>query len=247
MKKRKTRKSKKTPKHVIEIPPKPKYLIHATEYSEKLETILQEGIRPSSNTGIGRFEYNMVNELTRPADKSKSNIIQFNQVFTELLYDPYIKYNNVHQLPEYIIILDMQLIEDLCKDKGCHLGLGYLAGKKMEGKYLEYDVNESLDYNLKSWTKHIISKNLVDALIQNELVFSQPIDPKYIKAVLLLPPMHKNYYIDDNHKVWWIAPDNKKRNITKMYSDMMYDFTVLEKKYPKIKFAITWNQLDEIL
>ncbi len=228
-------------------PSKPKYLIHSTEYPENLERILTEGIRPSANTGVGRFEYHMVKIKTVPENKSQSNTIMFNQVFTELLYDENAKFNVGHPLPEYIIILDMKLIDNLCKDKGCHLGLQWVGGKKIKNNYIEYNTNKSVSSNLKSWTKYIKSY-APNALVQNELVFGQAIDPKYIKAVLLLPPVYKNYYIDNNDKIKWIPPGKlRAKDITDEYLTYVYNTKIFKKLFPHIKFASTWEDLEEML
>ena len=232
-------------------PSKPKYLVHATQYPENLEAILKDGIRSSSNTGYGRFKYNNVKILTRPKSKKKSNTIHFKSVFTELLFDPDFTFNMGNPLPDYYIFLDMNLIKDLCKDDGCHLAFKWLGGKKIKDAYITYDSRHSLDSNLKSWTKYIKS-HAPDALSQNELVFTKNIHPKYIKAVLLLPAIYDNYYFnyDENDELqvlWRNSITNELEDVYTMYLDQYQQMKLIKQKFPHIKFAFTWEELDEAL
>lgn len=228
----------------------PKFLIHATD-ADLVESILKEGIKPSSMTGKSQYKYNWVPQLTLPTNKSASNDIVFDKVFTQLVFDDNITYNvSIISDQHTILILDPKLIEDYCKDDSCIVSAQWVGGKKYKKLSKEYDPNKSLNQNLKEWSKFLGRSE--EGLEQNEIVFNKAIDPKYIKCILLLPPQYKSFYAEiNNDENFTVFKCNLKRKECSDYSEYYYDdihlLLQLEKKYPHIKIAFTWEEADELL
>jgi hypothetical protein len=226
----------------------PKYLIHATD-ANLVESIINTGIRTSSNTGKGQYKYNWVPDFTLPKNKSKSNFIKFDKVFTQLVFDDNLTFNvPVISDQHTILILDPKLIEDYCKDNSCIVSAQWIGGKKDKKLSKEYDPNKSLNQNLKKWSKFL--GRYEKGLSQNEIVFNKPIDHKYIKCILLLPPQYKYFYAEiNNDENFTVTKCIKEEcyDYTDLYLDDIYLLLQLEKKYPNIKIAFTWEEADEIL
>ncbi len=219
----------------------PKYLVHQT-YPEHLEGILKEGLRPSSNTGLGVYKYNNVKFLTKPASKKSDNLIQFDKNFLSFIFDPDYTYNNVNVINQQLIILfDMKLIDNICnkKNKECYLSNLWIAGKKLEGHTIDYDKTKSYEENMRTWSKFILKSRTFHI---NELLVSGKISPKYIKAVLLLPPKYKTFYATKN-RVKQVILD-KTVDATDLYFYQAAVMNNLKDKFPNIKFAFDWDQLD---
>ncbi len=248
---RSRRKTLKSNKHELY----PKYLIHATS-PELVENILEEGIRPSSNTGEGQYKYNWVSQLSLPQNKSLSNYIQFKSVFAQLVFDHNITFGGHISGQHVILILDPKVIEDNCKDGSCILSARWLAGKKNQNLSTEYDHKKSLKTNLKEWSKFLSKSHM--GLETNEVVFNKPIDPKYIKCILLLPPIYPYFYWykkDENFHVIKGFPGlvtNKSNEVpfADYTSEYIYEVSILDNlknKYPHINVAFTWEEADDIL
>ena len=224
----------------------PKYLIHAT-YHENVENIIKEGIRPSSNTGIGVYKYDQVEILTKPHSKKSSNIIKFDKIFTQVIYDPDFIFNDKDNIinQEIFIILDLNLIKDVCiKNSDCYVSNKWRAGKKIKNRFIDYDPNITFNENMQKW--HAFLKDVK----QNELIFNKPIDPKYIKAILFLPPMYKNYYIDDiiredGHLSFKVYKNINGKIVvwTSLYMDNATTLSYIKRKYPNIRVVYDWDQI----
>lgn len=224
----------------------PKYLIHGT-YPENIEGIIKEGIRPSSNTGIGEYKYGNLEILTKPHNKKSSNIIQFDKIFTQLIYDPDFSFNRKNTIigNEIFIILDLNLIKNICiKSSDCYLSNAWLAGKKIKNRFIDYDPNISFNENMQKW--HTFLKDVK----YNELVFNKLIDPKYIKAILFLPPIYKNYYIDDIIRKDGHLSFKVYKNIngeivdwTSFYMDNATTLSYIKRKYPHIRVVYDWSEI----
>ncbi len=231
----------------------PKYIFHQT-YPEHLEQIIKEGLRSSANTGEGVYKYGNVKILSKPKDKSKSNTILFDKIFTSLAFNPeeMFKYADVIN-QEFVIILDIALLKAQCNRRtvndSCYLSDSWIGGKKIDNRYISYNPNISLVANLRRWRNFLYNSEYDYGILKNELLLKQRIDPKYIKAILLLPPKYPGLYVENdslnNFKVIKnLIPLRKKVDYTNAYIYNIFVFDYLKNKYPHIKFIRDFKELD---
>ena len=233
------------------VPAMPKYILHQT-YPEHIENIITEGLRSSANTGKGIYKYDNVKILSKPKEKKKSNIILFDKIFTSLAFNPEMMFKYARVInQEWIIILDVELLKEQCNKNtaqdSCYLSDDWYGGKKRENNYITYDPALSLKENLGKWRNFLYKSHY--GIIQNELLLKNRIDPKYIKAVLLLPPKYPGLYLENdslnNFKVIkHLIPLKEKIDYTNVYIYNIFVFDYLKNKYPHIKFIRDFKELD---